>query len=111
MITTCTKAMKTVTVYVLTEISAKSEVFGIAQSKNMKGDKTAPKQIMINREIYNSRSTIETIRKITRNTKVMSGVLPEVKDAGLIALTTQALVNPPVESRTALVRVLAVIIT
>src|ERR1035437_9241918 len=104
------KAINTVTVYVLTEISAKSEVFGIAQSRKMKGDKTAPKQIMISREMYRSNKTIETIRKITKNTRVINGVLPEIKDAGLMALTTQALVSPPVESRIALVRVLAVII-
>ena len=103
--------MKTVTVYVLTEISAKSEVLGIAQSKNMKGDNTAPREIIIRREMYRSSKTIETIKKITRKTRVIKGVLPETSVAGLIALTTQALVSPPVESRTALVRVLAVIIT
>ena len=90
---------------------AKSEDLGIAQSKNMKGDKTAPKQIMISREMYNSRRTIETIKKMTKNTKVMSGILPETSVAGLLAFIIQALVSPPVESRTALVRVLAVIIT
>ena len=109
--TTWMKAIKTVTVYVLTEISAKSEVLGIAQSKNMKGDKTAPKQIMISREIYSKSKTIYTTRKITRNTKVMSGILPETSVAGLLAFIIQALVSPPVESSTALVRVLAVIIT
>src|ERR1035437_1077193 len=109
--TTWMKATKTVTVYVLTEISAKSEVFGIAQSKNMNGERTAPKQIMISREMYSKSKTIETIKKMTKNTNVINGVLPETRVAGLIALTTQALVSPPVESRIALVRVLAVIIT
>ena len=103
--------MKTVTVYVLTEISAKSEVLGIAQSKNMKGDSTAPREIIIRREIYRSSKTIETIKKMTKKTRVINGVLPEASVAGLLAFIIQALVSPPVESRTALVRVLAVIIT
>jgi hypothetical protein len=61
--------------------------------------------------MYNSRRTIETIKKMTKNTKVMSGILPETSVAGLLAFIIQALVSPPVESSTALVRVLAVIIT
>ena len=80
-------------------------------SKKINGESTAPKHIMIRREMYNSRSTTETTRKMTKKTKVIKGVVPNVKDAGLMAFTTQALVSPPVASKTAFVSVLDVMIT
>lgn len=47
-ITICTKTVKTVTKNALIEISAKSAVLGIAQSKKINGEIATPKAITIN---------------------------------------------------------------
>jgi hypothetical protein len=88
--TTCTKTTNTVTKYPLIEISAKSENRGITHSKKIKGDKTAAKEIVINLVIYIRSNTIETIKKISKKTKVIIGVVLFKIEVKFIAFKIQA---------------------
>ena len=69
--TTWIKIVKTLTIYDLTEISAKSANFGSVHSKNMKGDKTAPREIKISLATYIKRRIMDSIKKITKNKRVI----------------------------------------
>jgi len=89
---------------------AKSEYLGRVHKRKMKGDKTAIRDISINRLMYINSKTMETIRNKTINTKVIRGVVPVMRAAGLTALTIQAWFNPPVLSKTVLIMALLVII-
>ena len=75
-VTTWIKTVNTETRYPLMAISAMSAVLGSASRRKIKGERTAPSEIMIRREMYMSRRTMATIRKIRRKIRMINGAVP-----------------------------------